>query len=136
MGDVRTLPGSDAIATQTQDLLSNASDEIILVIGDDRVRSEMLFDHLKKATDRRVRVYIGTLSRETIEGVAKAVPMARTFTTGLTWLQGPTGTNDWNEHVEWADIVVFDDSFGLGTHAEQLRAEGIPAIGGTQLTDW
>lgn len=43
--------------------------------------------------------------------------------------------NDWESHVGWADIVVFDDGFGLGTHAERLRAEEIPVIGGTQLTD-
>lgn len=44
-------------------------------------------------------------------------------------------TEDWREDVEWADIVVFDDGFGLGTHAEDLRAEGIPCVGGTRLTD-
>ncbi|MFW5920036.1 MAG: phosphoribosylamine--glycine ligase [Halanaeroarchaeum sp.] len=43
--------------------------------------------------------------------------------------------DDWTAHVEWADVVVFDDGFGLGTHAERLRDEGIPAIGGTRLTD-
>jgi phosphoribosylamine--glycine ligase len=30
---------------------------------------------------------------------------------------------------------VFDDGFGLGTHAERLRNDGVPAVGGTRLTD-
>lgn len=42
---------------------------------------------------------------------------------------------DWEAQVGWADIVVFDDGFGLGTHAERLREQGVPVVGGTQLTD-
>lgn len=44
-------------------------------------------------------------------------------------------TDDWEADLGWADVVVFDDGFGLGTEAERLRDEGIPAIGGTELTD-
>jgi len=43
--------------------------------------------------------------------------------------------DDWEAHVGWADLVVFDDAFGLGSHAERLREEGVPAVGGTELTD-
>ncbi|WP_416840784.1 phosphoribosylglycinamide synthetase C domain-containing protein [Haloferax sp. DFSO52] len=42
---------------------------------------------------------------------------------------------DWEEHTEWADTVVFDDVFGQGTHAEELRAEGVAVVGGTAYTD-
>lgn len=44
-------------------------------------------------------------------------------------------TDDWESDLGWADVVVFDDGFGLGTHAEDLREEGMPVIGGTELTD-
>ena len=43
--------------------------------------------------------------------------------------------DDWEAEIGWADIVVFDDGFGLGTHAERLRADGVPVVGGTRLTD-
>ncbi|AEN07019.1 Phosphoribosylglycinamide synthetase, C-domain-containing protein [halophilic archaeon DL31] len=43
--------------------------------------------------------------------------------------------DDWEADLGWADIVIFDDGFGLGTHAERLREEGIPVVGGTELTD-
>lgn len=33
--------------------------------------------------------------------------------------------DDWEAHVGWADIVVFDDGFGLGTHAERLRNQSV-----------
>jgi phosphoribosylamine--glycine ligase len=44
-------------------------------------------------------------------------------------------TDDWEAKVPWADVVVFDDSFGLGSHAERLRERGVPVVGGTARTD-
>ncbi len=43
--------------------------------------------------------------------------------------------DDWEAHIGWSDVVVFDDGFGLGEHAERLRGDGIPAVGGTRFTD-
>ncbi|EJN58695.1 phosphoribosylglycinamide synthetase C domain-containing protein [Halogranum rubrum] len=43
--------------------------------------------------------------------------------------------DDWEAHVEWADTIVFDDIFGMGTHAERLREEGHHVVGGTAYTD-
>lgn len=43
--------------------------------------------------------------------------------------------DDWEAEIAWADIVVFDDGFGLGAHAERLRERGKPVVGGTRLTD-
>ncbi|WP_435333629.1 phosphoribosylamine--glycine ligase [Haloarchaeobius sp. TZWWS8] len=44
-------------------------------------------------------------------------------------------TDDWESEVAWADVVVFDDVFGHGTHAERLREEGVAVVGGTEYTD-
>lgn len=44
-------------------------------------------------------------------------------------------TDDWQRDVAWADVVVFDDVLGHGTHAQRLRAEGKNVIGGTPYTD-
>src|SRR5437870_2878341 len=42
---------------------------------------------------------------------------------------------DWEKEIDWADIVVFDDVEGLGTHAKRLRAKGKLVFGGTPYTD-
>lgn len=42
---------------------------------------------------------------------------------------------DWREHVDWADVVVFDDVLGQGEKAAELRAAGKAVIGGTPYTD-
>lgn len=40
----------------------------------------------------------------------------------------------WEDQVEWADVIVFDD-IGFGKTAEKLRAEGKKVIGGSTYTD-
>jgi phosphoribosylamine---glycine ligase len=41
---------------------------------------------------------------------------------------------NWKDHVDWADIIVFDD-IGYGKDAEELRSKGKPVVGGSQYTD-
>ncbi|MGB5245467.1 MAG: hypothetical protein WBN34_02895, partial [Woeseia sp.] len=43
--------------------------------------------------------------------------------------------DEWEPHVDWADVIVFDDVLGQGDIAERLRAEGHNVIGGTAYTD-
>ncbi len=44
-------------------------------------------------------------------------------------------TDDWEGHVEWADVIVFDDTLGQGTKAQALRQQGKAVVGGTPYTD-
>jgi phosphoribosylamine--glycine ligase len=44
-------------------------------------------------------------------------------------------SDDWERDVEWADVVVFDDTLGQGAKAEALRRAGKPVVGGTEFTD-
>jgi len=43
--------------------------------------------------------------------------------------------DDWQPHVDWADVIVFDDVMGQGEHAARLRASGKKVVGGTPYTD-
>jgi phosphoribosylamine---glycine ligase len=42
---------------------------------------------------------------------------------------------DWQREVDWADVIVFDDTLGQGDKAQALRAKGNAVIGGTPYTD-
>jgi phosphoribosylamine---glycine ligase len=42
--------------------------------------------------------------------------------------------DDWEEHIEWADVIVFDD-VGFGEISDILRKEGKLVIGGSEYTD-
>ena len=43
--------------------------------------------------------------------------------------------DEWESHVDWADVIVFDDVLGMGTWAQELRQKGKAVIGGTPYTD-
>jgi len=55
------------------------------------------------------------------------------------WVVGWDGfvakTDNWQADVDWADLVVFDDVLGQGTHAHRLRKTGKLVVGGTPYTD-
>lgn len=42
--------------------------------------------------------------------------------------------DSWEDQVDWADVIVFDD-IGFGRTADKLRAEGRKVVGGSAYTD-
>jgi phosphoribosylamine--glycine ligase len=46
----------------------------------------------------------------------------------------PKSTN-WERDVDWAEVVIFDDTLGHGAKAAELRAKGKKVVGGTPYTD-
>lgn len=42
--------------------------------------------------------------------------------------------DNWENHVDWADVIVFDD-IGFGSQCEQLRKKGKAVVGGTPFSD-
>src|SRR5262249_24399847 len=42
---------------------------------------------------------------------------------------------DWQREVQWADVIVVDDTLGQGEKAKELRAKGHVVVGGTPYTD-
>ena len=42
--------------------------------------------------------------------------------------------DDWKAHVDWADVIVFDD-VGFGATCEELRQRGKAVVGGTTYGD-
>lgn len=45
-----------------------------------------------------------------------------------------TKVDKWEKHVDWADVVIFDDT-GFGKAADNLRKKGKLVIGGSEYTD-
>ncbi|MDH3410718.1 MAG: phosphoribosylamine--glycine ligase, partial [Gammaproteobacteria bacterium] len=43
--------------------------------------------------------------------------------------------DDWESHLDWADVIVFDDVLGQGEKAKALRDAGKNVVGGTPYTD-
>lgn len=43
--------------------------------------------------------------------------------------------DDWESHVDWADVIVFDDTLGQGERAMALRKKGKLVVGGNPYSD-
>lgn len=44
-------------------------------------------------------------------------------------------SDNWEDDLDWADVIVFDDVLGQGEKASKLRKEGKLVVGGTAYTD-
>ncbi len=44
-------------------------------------------------------------------------------------------TDNWEQEVDWADVIVFDDVLGQGKMAQEIRRQGKLVVGGTEYTD-
>lgn len=42
---------------------------------------------------------------------------------------------EWESHVDWADVIIFDDTLGQGIKAQELRKRGKFVIGGSAYSD-
>lgn len=92
--EVWSMTGRDAIENRTEQLIGTASEEIVLVIGDESLLTETLVDTLNSVDDD-VTLLIGALTAPLQAEIRSAVPEATTFVSGLEWLHGEnTGGGD------------------------------------------
>lgn len=85
--------GQEAIENRAEQLIETATDEIVLVIGDESLLTENLIETLNKVEDD-IDLIIGTLSEPLQEQVQAVVPDATTFISGLEWLHGENTSED------------------------------------------
>ncbi|QGX94590.1 TrmB family transcriptional regulator [Haloplanus rallus] len=90
---VWAMAGNDAIENRTEELIETATDEIVLVIGDESLLTEDLVATLNEVGNG-VELLIGALTEPLQERIQAAVPDATTFISGLEWLHGATGSQD------------------------------------------
>ena len=139
------ITGRDAIENRTAELVETATDEIVLVIGDDSLLTESLTETLNQVDDG-TELIIGTLTESLQAKVRTAVPDATTFVSGLGWLRGLDNTDEEETAIGRLLLVdrstilvssilpksseeqaIFGDGFGNGlvVIARRLMAQGL-----------
>jgi sugar-specific transcriptional regulator TrmB len=91
--EVWSMSGQDAIENRTEKLIETATDEIVLVIGDESLLTTDLVKTLN-GVGEGVELIIGTPTSTLQEEIEKAVPDATTFVSGLEWLHGAPSEAD------------------------------------------
>ena len=145
--EVWSMTGRDAIENRTEQLLEAATDEIVLVVGDESLLTEDLVDTLN-GVDTDVELLIGTLTPSLQDEIQTAVPNATTFVSGLEWLQGEYTAEDDTAIgrlllIDRSTILVssiipdskeeqaiFGEGFGNGlvVIARRLMAQGLASV--------
>lgn len=100
------MSGREAIENRANDHIESASEEVVLVIGDDSLLTESLLTALD-AIDPEVDLLIGTLSDSLEADIETEVPSATTFTTGLEWLRADSEAD---EEVAIGRLLLIDRS--------------------------
>ncbi|QSG16052.1 TrmB family transcriptional regulator [Halapricum desulfuricans] len=90
---VWSMVGQEAIENRTNGLITDANDEVVLVLGDQSLLTPALVDTLNAVEDD-IELIVGALSEPLQEQIRDAVPNATTFVSGLEWLQGGNDTQD------------------------------------------
>lgn len=91
--EVWALSGRDVIANRTQQLMSEATEEIVLVIGEESVVTDELIDELNDISEE-ITLIVGTLSKGLEDRIESEVPHSEVFVSGLEWLHGPNADDE------------------------------------------
>ena len=85
--EVWSLAGATAVENRTEQLISESEEEVVFVIGHSSLLTDELVDTLNSISSN-VDLLVGTVTEALEERVQTAVPAARTFVSGLEWLNG------------------------------------------------
>ena len=143
---VWAMSGQDAIENRTDQLIEDASEEVVLVVGDESLLTEDLVATLNDVGPG-VDLLIGALTESLQDQIQTAVPDATTFISGLEWLHGEDTENETAIGrlllVDRSTILVsslmpdteeeqaiFGEGFGNGlvVIARRLMAQGLLAV--------
>ncbi len=117
--EIWSLSGREAIANRTQEVIGDAHEEIILVIGDETAFSEQLATTLQQASQQDISVIIGVIGETLEEEITASVPEAEVFPSGLDWLRGDPANN---EHIVLSELLLVDQSVLLVSSFDQTTA--------------
>jgi sugar-specific transcriptional regulator TrmB len=104
--EVWSLEGPQAVKARTRTLLEEASDEVVFVVGDPSLVTDDLVETLAEL-DADVDVYVGAVSETIASDVEARVPRARTFVSGLEWLQAEV---DAEEDLAIGRLLLVDEN--------------------------
>jgi sugar-specific transcriptional regulator TrmB len=84
--EVWALSGKQGITSRTQQLIEQATAEVLLVIGHESVFTDQLAKQLRAAQQRGVTVLVGTVDKSLQTEIQKALPDIEVYVSGLDWL--------------------------------------------------
>ena len=122
--EVWSMTGATAVENRTEKLLEGAESEVVFVIGHPSLLTDSLADSLDGISSP-VDLLIGTVTNSLQEEVHTAVPHARTFVSGLEWLNEADDTG-----IVMGRLLLIDRSTILVSTIETETGEEHAVFGG------
>jgi sugar-specific transcriptional regulator TrmB len=119
--EVWSLSGDAAISTRTNQLVEEAEDEIVLVVGHAGIIDDEVITALSAARERGVAVIIGAADESVKDRMQDALPAAEVFVSGLDWLRSTIVTGD---ETEISRLLLVDRNTILVSTFREREAEG------------
>ncbi|WP_137290013.1 TrmB family transcriptional regulator [Natronorubrum halophilum] len=111
--EVWSLSGHEAIESRMIDLIDEAESEVALLVVDEDILSETLFDELHSAVDRDLSILLGGKTDTIINQLGVELPTVRVFETGLDWLSSHSS----DQNVAVSRILLVDrETLLIGTY--------------------
>lgn len=92
--EVWSLSGRDAIESRTLDLIDEADTEIALLVVDETILSDALFESLHEAVERELALVLGGQTETITTRLGEELPNVRVFETGLDFLLGQNSEHE------------------------------------------
>ncbi len=118
---VWALSGTDAITNRVQQLIDEAQQEVVLVLGGDSALTGGLVAELETAGERGADIVVGTTAESVRTQVQDELPAAEVFVSGLNWLTG-TGTAD--DETQISRLLLVDESAILVSTIHETGSDG------------
>jgi sugar-specific transcriptional regulator TrmB len=109
--EVWSLSGEPAIAARTQELIEEATAEVVLVIGTESTATAELMGALQSASERGVDVIVGTSSAEIRDLIDESLPDSNIFVSELEWLAADPGRSvDHHDEPTISRLLLIDEN--------------------------
>jgi sugar-specific transcriptional regulator TrmB len=119
--EVWALSSEAGIASRTEQVIGDADEEIVLVIGHESAFTETVAESLEEARERGVDVVIGTVSEALGQEVRDSLPETEVFVSGLEWLSQSTLAGD---DTEISQLLLIDRETILVSTFHEITDDG------------
>jgi len=130
--EVWSLSGHEGIESRTYELLRNAESEIVLVVVEEQIITDALFDHLHAAVDRGEDIILGGETDAIMTRLEAEIDAVKVFETDLGWLMGQDGDDEVAISrlmlVDRTQLLVssfYPDETGSQGHEQAVFANGL-----------
>jgi len=104
--EVWALSGRAATDSRTEQLLGEADEEVLMILGSESIVTDSLLAALEAAADAGASLVVGTVTDSLRQEIETVLPTAEVFVSGLEWLQGSLPDDD----TEITRILLVDRS--------------------------